>query len=90
MTVWLGNYNLPTDAGEAYDRQKSTIQEALQTYGTDNIGGITVGNEFMLKYVICSDTLVSFSHGVISAISTLLAQLRLQSTLLLETLAPSC
>ena len=51
MTVYLGNYNIPTDAGAAYVRQRDVIKEALQTYGTDHIGGITVGNEFMLKYV---------------------------------------
>ena len=49
MTVFLGNYNLPNDAGVAYSRQRDTIKEALQTYGTDHVGGITVGNEFMLK-----------------------------------------
>ena len=49
MTVWLGIYNVPTDGGEAYDRQKAVIQDALETYGTDHVGGLTVGNEFMLK-----------------------------------------
>ncbi|KAG6900789.1 hypothetical protein C0993_000108 [Termitomyces sp. T159_Od127] len=51
MTVWLGNYNIPTDNGAAYTRQRDTIQKAIQTYGTDHIGGITVGNEFMLNYL---------------------------------------
>lgn len=35
----------------AYQRQRTAIQEALQTYGTDHILGITVGNEFMLNYL---------------------------------------
>jgi len=40
------------DKDEAsYQRQKTVLQEALQTYGTDNILGITVGNEFMLNYI---------------------------------------
>ncbi|TRM64413.1 glycoside hydrolase family 17 protein [Schizophyllum amplum] len=51
LTVWLGNYISATDAGEAYERQRDTIKEVIQTYGTDHIGGITVGNEFMLNYV---------------------------------------
>lgn len=51
MTVWLGNYNIATDNGAAYTRQRDVIKNAIQTYGTDHIGGITVGNEFMLKYV---------------------------------------
>lgn len=49
MTVWLGNYPIPTDNGAAYQRQRDTIKAAIQTYGTDHIGGVTVGNEFMLK-----------------------------------------
>lgn len=35
----------------AYQRQKTLVQQALQTYGTDHILGITVGNEFMLNYL---------------------------------------
>ena len=49
MSVFLGNYPVPDDNNAAYDRQKSEIQSAIQTYGADHIGGITVGNEFMLK-----------------------------------------
>lgn len=49
MTVYLGNYPIATDNGTAYQRQQGEIQAALQTYGTNNIAGITVGNEFMLK-----------------------------------------
>ena len=49
MTVWLGNYPVATDNGTAYVRQRDVIKSAIQTYGTDHIGGITVGNEFMLK-----------------------------------------
>ncbi|KAF5342436.1 hypothetical protein D9611_001488 [Ephemerocybe angulata] len=51
MQVWLGNYPIPTDNGVAYKRQKDAMQKAIQTYGTDNIGGITVGNEFILNYL---------------------------------------
>ncbi|KAF8915330.1 glycoside hydrolase family 17 protein [Mucidula mucida] len=50
MKVYLGNY--PTaDSTTAYERQRDTIKEALQTYGADNVAGITVGNEFVLNYV---------------------------------------
>ena len=38
-----------TDAGEAYVRQRDYVTEAIKTYGTDHIAGVTVGNEFMLK-----------------------------------------
>lgn len=50
MTVWLGNYVVATDNNAAYTRQRDLIKSAIQTYGTDHIGGVTVGNEFMLKY----------------------------------------
>lgn len=49
MTVFLGNYPVATDNNAAYTRQRDEIKAALQTYGTNNIAGITVGNEFMLK-----------------------------------------
>jgi len=51
MQVYLGNYNLATDNGTAYLRQRDVIKEAIQTYGTNNILGVTVGNEFMLNYL---------------------------------------
>jgi exo-beta-1,3-glucanase (GH17 family) len=49
MEVFLGNYPVPTDGGEAYRRQRDAMKEAIKTYGTDHIAGVTVGNEFMLK-----------------------------------------
>lgn len=49
MKVWLANYPIATDNGAAYTRQRNEIEQALTTYGGSNIGGIVVGNEFMLK-----------------------------------------
>jgi exo-beta-1,3-glucanase (GH17 family) len=51
MQVYLGNYVLATDNGTAYTRQRDVIKQAIQTYGTDHIAGVTVGNEFMLNYL---------------------------------------
>ncbi|KAI6108021.1 glycoside hydrolase family 17 protein [Pisolithus sp. B1] len=51
VSVFLGNYPDATDNGTAYERQKGEIQTALQTYGADNVLGITVGNEFILDYI---------------------------------------
>jgi len=51
LSVYLGNYNLATDNGTAYTRQRQAIVDAINTYGTDHIQGITVGNEFMLDYL---------------------------------------
>ncbi|KAF9464891.1 glycoside hydrolase family 17 protein [Collybia nuda] len=50
MEVFLGNYVLPED-NEPYVRQRDIIKNAIQTYGTNNIAGVTVGNEFMLNYL---------------------------------------
>ncbi|KAJ3564840.1 hypothetical protein NP233_g8028 [Leucocoprinus birnbaumii] len=50
MQVYLGNYVTPDDL-TVYQRQRDAIQQALQTYGADNVAGITVGNEFMLNYL---------------------------------------
>lgn len=50
MQVYAGIYDVPDDH-EAFLRQKDIIQKAIETYGTDHIAGITVGNEFMLNYV---------------------------------------
>lgn len=49
MKVWLGNYVIATDDNAAYNRQRDILKDAIQTYGTDHIGGVTVGNEFVLK-----------------------------------------
>ncbi|EAU84671.2 glucan 1,3 beta-glucosidase [Coprinopsis cinerea okayama7 len=50
MEVFVGIYTVPDD-DEAFLRQSAAIREAIETYGTDNIGGVTVGNEFMLNWV---------------------------------------
>ena len=49
MKVYLGNYPIPDDDHRAYRRQRDIIRQALETYGSDHVAGITVGNEFMLK-----------------------------------------
>ncbi|KAF8812314.1 glycoside hydrolase family 17 protein [Phlegmacium glaucopus] len=50
MQVFVGNFIVDGDP-TAYTRQRDTIKDAITTYGTDHIAGITVGNEFMLNYV---------------------------------------
>ncbi|KAJ2922551.1 hypothetical protein H1R20_g14549, partial [Candolleomyces eurysporus] len=51
MEVFIGNYPIPTDGGAAYRRQRDIMKQAIETYGTDHIAGVTVGNEFMLNYL---------------------------------------
>jgi len=62
MTVWLGNYPIATDNGASYQRQRDAIKSAIKTYGTDHIGGVTVGNEFMLKYVAILSSFIVLSY----------------------------
>jgi exo-beta-1,3-glucanase (GH17 family) len=50
LNVTIAIYPVDGDSS-AYDRQKSAIQDALKTYDTSNIDGITVGNEFILNYL---------------------------------------
>ncbi|KIK66578.1 glycoside hydrolase family 17 protein [Collybiopsis luxurians FD-317 M1] len=51
MSVIIANYPIATDNGSAYERQALELENAIQTYGTDNIIGVTVGNEFILDYL---------------------------------------
>ncbi|KIK54900.1 glycoside hydrolase family 17 protein [Collybiopsis luxurians FD-317 M1] len=51
LTVYIANYPQSDDNGEAYNRQKDAIKSAIQTYGSDHIAGVTVGNEFILNYL---------------------------------------
>ena len=48
MEVFTGIYVVPDDH-DAYLRQRDLIKDAITTYGTKHIAGVTVGNEFMLK-----------------------------------------
>ncbi|KAJ6623998.1 glycoside hydrolase superfamily [Mycena sp. CBHHK59/15] len=57
MTIWLGNYAIATDNGTAYDRQRDVIKTAIGKYGVGHIGGITVGNEFILDYLDDNDAI---------------------------------
>jgi len=56
MTVYLGNYAIPDDNGTAYNRQRDLIRDALVTYGADHVAGVTVGNEYMLNYMLDHQT----------------------------------
>lgn len=50
MKVYVAIY-IVVDDDTAYQRQKTALEDAIRTYGVDNIEGVTVGNEFMLNYV---------------------------------------
>ncbi|MBW0538823.1 hypothetical protein O181_078538 [Austropuccinia psidii MF-1] len=46
MSVWLGIFIDGNDT--VYQRQVDAVTAAIQKYGTQNIAGITVGNEYLL------------------------------------------
>ncbi|KAJ2916451.1 hypothetical protein MD484_g3985, partial [Candolleomyces efflorescens] len=50
MEVFTGIY-VVADDHDAYLRQRDLIKDAIETYGTKHIAGVTVGNEFMLNWV---------------------------------------
>ncbi|KIM84163.1 glycoside hydrolase family 17 protein [Piloderma croceum F 1598] len=56
MTVYIGNYPVSTDNNTAYLRQRDEIDIAIKAFGVNNIGGVTVGNEFMLNYMTAQGT----------------------------------
>jgi exo-beta-1,3-glucanase (GH17 family) len=51
LKVYPGIYLVDVDEA-GYQRQKTALKEALQTYGTGNVLGITVGNEVILNYML--------------------------------------
>ncbi|ODN74156.1 hypothetical protein L202_07608 [Cryptococcus amylolentus CBS 6039] len=66
MTVWPAIY---VDSNEtAYDDQVTALTDALKTYGTDHISGVTVGNEYILD-TAGSDSNTSSTY--LSAVSTI-------------------
>ncbi|KAF8897840.1 glycoside hydrolase family 17 protein [Infundibulicybe gibba] len=64
MQVFLGNYVLPTEK-DAYTRQRDVIKNAITTYGTDHIAGVTVGNEFMLKCALPHENGATDPNGAV-------------------------
>ncbi|ODO00069.1 hypothetical protein I350_06693 [Cryptococcus amylolentus CBS 6273] len=64
MTVWPAICKYPT----AYDDQVTALTDALKTYGTDHISGVTVGNEYILD-TAGSDSNTSSTY--LSAVSTI-------------------
>jgi exo-beta-1,3-glucanase (GH17 family) len=51
VSVVVANYPISTDGGAAYTRQAIELEQAITAYGTNNIIGMTVGNEFILDYL---------------------------------------
>lgn len=49
VTIWMGVYI--GDNSTVNEQQKSEALEVLQTYGTDHVSGVTVGNEYLLNAV---------------------------------------
>ena len=61
-----------------YQRQKTALQETLQTYGRDNILGIVVGNLYMFNYLQSNGTNVNSAVGLAASanLKTKIADIR--------------
>ncbi|GAA5994614.1 hypothetical protein JCM5350_003964 [Sporobolomyces pararoseus] len=60
MTVWLGAYIGDNTTVNA--QQQDWIIDALDKFGTDHVGGITIGNEYVLNAVSTSDATTRISY----------------------------
>ncbi|KAG8934950.1 hypothetical protein FRC02_008932 [Tulasnella sp. 418] len=47
LTVYMGIYI--NDDDTVYTRQRDEVKKLIETYGTDHIAGVTVGNEYILN-----------------------------------------
>lgn len=50
LQVFIG-ISVAENADADYTSQRDAVMSVLQTYDTDRVLGVTVGNEFMLKFV---------------------------------------
>ncbi|KAK4686138.1 hypothetical protein P7C73_g3992, partial [Tremellales sp. Uapishka_1] len=89
MTVWIAicedfpslyfawtaiDASLDVDTNDtAYDEQLSAIQNAIKTYGTDHISGITVGNEYILNTAGSEDMTSSTFATAVETITSKIA-----------------
>ncbi|GAA5991014.1 hypothetical protein JCM10908_006499 [Rhodotorula pacifica] len=78
MTVWLGAY--VGDNSTVNAEQQQWVLDALQIYGTDNVGGVTIGNEYILN-ADNKATAINYLISQMSAFRTQLAALKLPKTL---------
>jgi hypothetical protein len=86
MTVWLGIYI--DNNSSTYDRQKQATLSALQTYGTDHVSGVIVGNEYILDNSNTSDP--ASATAAIAYVSANMADFRTSvNALNVRVLAPS-
>ncbi|CAE6448694.1 hypothetical protein RSOLAG1IB_09170 [Rhizoctonia solani AG-1 IB] len=66
LEVFVGIYVNEDDT--AYTRQRDLIKDAITTYGTDHIAGVTVGNEFILNSVTAAgETTATGTAGLAAA-----------------------
>ena len=69
VTAWLGVYVDGNDT--TWERQMSDTLSAIQTYGTDHISGVIVGNEYILdqdssaaSYALIESKVATFKTGL--------------------------
>ncbi|BGP17622.1 hypothetical protein JCM10213_001273 [Rhodosporidiobolus nylandii] len=71
MTVWLGAYIGPNTTVNA--EQQQLILDALEKYGPDNVGGITIGNEYILNAATKATAISYITEQIASFNKSLLA-----------------
>ncbi|GJN89994.1 hypothetical protein Rhopal_002983-T1 [Rhodotorula paludigena] len=85
MTVWLGTYLDPNGNQTINDQQTQWAVDAIQKHGTEHIGGVAIGNEYILNQVdnmnVAQSTAVNFVLEQQAAFRSTLAGLNLDKTL---------
>ncbi|KAJ1305130.1 hypothetical protein OPQ81_000167 [Rhizoctonia solani] len=74
LEVFVGIY--VNDDDTAYTRQRDLIKEAITTYGTDHIAGVTVGNEYILNSVTAAGESDATGTAGLNAAANLTAKIQ--------------
>ncbi|KAF8606598.1 glycoside hydrolase [Ceratobasidium sp. AG-I] len=80
LEVFVGIY--VNDDDTAYTRQRDLIKDAITTYGTDHIAGVTVGNEFILNSLTALGSTDASSAAGLAAAAKLVEKIQDTRTML--------
>jgi len=80
LEVFVGIYINEDDT--AYTRQRDLIKDAITTYGTDHIAGVTVGNEFILNSLTAVGSTDASSAAGLAAAAKLVEKIQDTRTML--------
>ncbi|CAE6332958.1 unnamed protein product, partial [Rhizoctonia solani] len=74
LEVFVGIYVNEDDT--AYTRQRDLIKDAITTYGTDHIGGVSVGNEYILNSVTAAGEATATGTAGLAAAAKLVEKIK--------------